>query len=247
MSSSRPFLAFMSESQGFLGGGPEWKQGKHVRRARRNKHPLQREANPSSWFAFEKQVRAWYTGVALTSYNVNVRQALQALAKSVGAGPWLAGLWWGDSQLGFLAAWLGQAIAASTWNLSAFPLEYYIYSTFTENPANQCFVHSRDNCLACMQHCVSDPLPGTAYWLPDWALMRSGSDSCAGFPEDCGDQGIEHVIQAYSSKTAGELWQDVETTLLNSNGDTSKSVFDSLMEPVSGASSNHSRFPHGLR
>jgi len=229
ISSSRPFLAFMSETQGFL-GDPESEHGPDVRLARRNKHPLQREANASSWFAFEKQVRAWYTGVALTSYNADVRPALRRLVRSVGTGPWLAGLWWGDSQLGFLASWLGQAIAAQTWNDTTLPLEYYIYSAFTESPGNQCFVHSRENCRACMLQCVEKPLPASAYWLPEWAYMRTGNaSSCAGFIEDCGEMGLEHVVAEYTPTSAGALWRAVETALRR--GGTDRSVFDELLRP----------------
>ncbi len=34
------------------------------------------------------------------------------MVKSVGVGPWGAGLSFGDSNLGFLAAWIGHAAAA---------------------------------------------------------------------------------------------------------------------------------------
>ena len=41
--------------------------------------------------------------------------ALRALVASVGSGPWGAGLWWGDSQISLLAAWIGQAVATREW------------------------------------------------------------------------------------------------------------------------------------
>mmetsp|Transcript_20456 Transcript_20456/g.36720 ORF Transcript_20456/g.36720 Transcript_20456/m.36720 type:complete len:630 (-) Transcript_20456:42-1931(-) len=230
ISSSRPFIAFMSESQGFL-GTPEDLYGEEVLRARRNKLQSQREINASSNFSFAQQVRAWYTGVALSSYHVDVQPVLKQLVRSIGAGPWLAGLWWGDSQLGLLAMWIGQAMAAATWGDEPFNLDYYLYSAFTENAGNQCFVHSKENCKSCMQHCLDSPLPESAYWLPDWALMRNGTEkACAGFEEDCGENGIEHMIANFKSEAADTLWQAVEDALSRSNGDTNQSVFDLLLE-----------------
>jgi len=154
MSSSTPFTFFMSESQGFF------RQDSTLNKARRNKEPWQREMG-SGEYAFEKQVRAWYHSVALDQYSLEVRPAMKALVHSLGAGPWLAGLWWGDSQLGVLAMWLGQAIAAPTWG-QPLPLDYYIYSDFTENPGNQCFVLEAQECAACMQRCDNPPPPSSA-------------------------------------------------------------------------------------
>merc|ERR1719471_1767857 len=118
MSSSRPFIAFMSENQGYFGGEDHAK----LNLARRNKHPLQRLAG-SEKYAFEKQVRAWYGSMALTSYHPDTHSALKTVVHSVGTGPWLAGLWWGDSQLGMLSVYIGQALAAPTWG--GLPVDYY--------------------------------------------------------------------------------------------------------------------------
>merc|ERR1712151_617225 len=118
--------------------------------------PRQRDIDPASPWSFEKQVRAWYHSVALNSYSSDVQPVLRVVVSSVGVGPWLAGPWGGDSQLGFLASWLGHAIAAASWTSSssvAPSLDYYLYSAFTENPGNQCFVHSAANCRACLAHC----------------------------------------------------------------------------------------------
>lgn len=230
ISSSRPYLAFMSDTQGFLHDGGD---GVDIGLARRNKHPRQRNVDPAGsdgWFAFENQVRAWFTGVALSSYAAAVRPALRHLVRSVGTGPWMAGLWWGDSQLGFLAAWIGQAIAARTWG-RALPLDYYLYATFTENPGNQCFVGSREQCRACLAHCVASPLPSSAYWLPKVAVLPGQGSSCAGYPSDCGDRGLVDVAGSYAHRSAAELWNDVESTLRGSRGNTAKSVFDLLTMP----------------
>merc|ERR1719436_968014 len=112
MSVSRPFLAFQSSNQGFLGGDDV---DEATKRARRNREPKQRDVDPQSEWSFEKQVLAWYNAVALTSYGDAIQPVLKDMIESIGTGPWLAGVWFGDSQLGFLASWIGQAIAAETW------------------------------------------------------------------------------------------------------------------------------------
>merc|ERR1719157_484195 len=159
ISSSRPFLVFMSESQGYFGESRE-----EMQQARHNRLPLQRDMGHGN-AAFEKQVRAWYRSVALTSYAPEVQPALKTVVQSIGAGPWLAGLWFGDSQVGILAMLLGQAIAAGTWG-QTLNLDYYIYSDFTENPGNQCFVLSKDACVECMNRCHNHQPHRHSYWLP---------------------------------------------------------------------------------
>lgn len=224
LSASRPFLAFMSENQDFI----PFTDAAGTRQARRNKEGRQRVVDPGQNNAFDKQVRAWYGAVALTAYGSEVQPILKDVVGSLGVGPWLAGLWWGDSQLGFLAVWLGHALAAPTWG-SEFPVDYYIYSSFTENPGNQCFVHSKANCVACLSNCHNKPLPGSSYWLPDG--VSSGGDPCVPSDpaQDCGEKGIEDVASAYMSKTVAELWGDVEAKLGKNPWDTSKSVFDILL------------------
>lgn len=245
ISSSRPFLAFMSENQGFIPEGPGTND---TRLARQNLHIAQRNVNTSTGMAFANQVRAWYSSVALTSYSADVRPMLRSLVKSLGTGPWLAGLWWGDSQLGLLAVWMGHALAAPSWKLKAgktkegeaepekseLPLDYYLYSAFTENPGNQCLVHSKDNCGACLNHCQAKPLPKSAYWLPDWAFFGDKeelSSSCTPTTAPCGTHGLQHVLAAYARGGVGQLWGDVERVLEASNraGSTATSVFDMLL------------------
>jgi len=235
MSTSRPFVAFMSENQGFI-TDPE-RDPKAMHRSRRNKEPRQRDVDPNSKWSFEKQVRAWYRAVALSSYPEQVQPILKAIVTSVGAGPWLAGLWFGDSQLGFLASWLGHSIAVGSWGgPGKLPLDYYIYSAFTENPGNQCFVHAKAECHACLAHCAKAPLPKESLWLPKNAYFGSSSNkSCV--PDegnDCGEKGFADVLRAYKSKPASALWDDLEAALRKSKGDTSMSVFDLLLR-IQGA------------
>ena len=203
-----------------------------MRLARRNRHPKQREVSAGRPHAFMYQVRAWYTALALGSYHADVRGALARLVTSVGTGPWLAGLWWGDSQLALLATWIGHAIAQPTW-AKPLPLDYYLYSTFTENPANQCFVLGRAACAACLRRCETHPLPPSAYWLPDWALLRQGgAKACAGFEGDCGDVGLQQLLSRHATRSAGALWASVEHAFgrprPDSSAETRLTVFDAL-------------------
>lgn len=218
ISSSRPVVIFMSENQGYLGKD----SSPTIPQARRNKLMLQRDMTNGK-YAFEKQVRAWYRSVALTSYSTDVRPALKMLVSSIGAGPWLAGLWWGDSQLGFLAMLIGQAIAAPTWG-KPLPLDYYIYSDFTENPGNQCFVYSNATCNACMQRCESPPPQKEDYYLPEAAYMPGGK-ACVTSAVDCGTKGLEDVVAAYGSGTALALWNAIEQ---KAGGSVERTVFDML-------------------
>lgn len=64
--------------------------------------------------------------MALHSYHADVRAPLQKVVRSVGTGPWMAGLWWGDSQLGMIASWLGQGLAQKSWGALGLGLDYYM-------------------------------------------------------------------------------------------------------------------------
>ena len=96
------------------------------------------------------------------------------------------GVWWGNSQIFALVAWMGQALAQQSWQAGCLPstslghlfrsqkcmvllirnwdvfcwqgqhpyLDYYIYSSFTENPSNQCLIHSKEDCMNCLNSCV---------------------------------------------------------------------------------------------
>jgi len=177
-------------------------------------------------------VRAWYGSVALSSYHADIQPALKALVKSVGTGPWLAGLWWGDSQLGWLAVWLGHAIAAPTWagredESAPISVDYYVYSAFTENPGNQCYVNGGDRCRACLSRCLAEPLPASSYWLPKEAYINGGS--CVSSLDDCGEHGLEEVAASYVGASAAQLWADVERKLAAARGSVSHTVFDMML------------------
>merc|ERR1712194_370376 len=218
MSSSRPFLAFMSESQGFFGD-----HHGDMHKARHNRLPLQRDMGHGK-AAFEKQVRAWYRSVALTSYAPEVQPALKTVVQSIGAGPWLAGLWFGDSQVGILAMLLGQAIAAGTWG-QTLKLDYYIYSDFTENPGNQCYVLSKDACVECMDRCQRHQPHRHSFWLPHSAFEHG--KPCVDGKSYCGSHGLQDVVAAYKDYTAAALWDEIEQKLADES--VERTVFDELL------------------
>mmetsp|Transcript_24161 Transcript_24161/g.68430 ORF Transcript_24161/g.68430 Transcript_24161/m.68430 type:complete len:683 (-) Transcript_24161:83-2131(-) len=257
ISSSRPFLAFMSENQDYemtSGACPGvtpyndgvCDRGCRTRKARTNRFEYQRAVDPACSWSFGNQVRAWYRSTALTSYAGELHDTLRKVVKSLGSGPWGSGLWWGDSQLMTLAMWLGHAAAAKTWGqgAEALPLDYYMYSAFTENPGNQCYNHAGDSCKACLANCGTPP--ESAYWLPGFAYSGAdgftdwgapppsmGAKACTTGTSSCGAKGLADVVAAYTSATAGSLWTDVET-MLKSNGPgsaagVSTNAFDALL------------------
>mmetsp|Transcript_93293 Transcript_93293/g.300369 ORF Transcript_93293/g.300369 Transcript_93293/m.300369 type:complete len:513 (-) Transcript_93293:75-1613(-) len=257
ISSSRPFLAFMSENQDYemtSGACPGvtpyndgvCDRGCRTRKARTNRFEYQRAVDPACSWSFGNQVRAWYRSTALTSYAGELHGTLRKVVKSLGSGPWGSGLWWGDSQLMTLAMWLGHAAAAKTWGqgAEALPLDYYMYSAFTENPGNQCYNHAGDSCKACLANCGTPP--ESAYWLPGFAYSGAdgftdwgapppsmGAKACTTDTSSCGAKGFADVVAAYKSATAGSLWTDVET-MLKSNGPgsaagVSTNAFDALL------------------
>ncbi|CAE7847487.1 unnamed protein product [Symbiodinium microadriaticum] len=198
---SRPVVVFMSESQGFF------KETKHnLALARTNRLLGQRDMSTGK-FAFEKQVRAWYRSMALDSYDEAIRPIFKKLSRSLGAGPWLAGLWWGDSQLGFLAAWLGQALAAHTWG-QPLPLDYYLYADFTENPGNMCYLLPGEACEKCLETCQNPDPPASAYWMPDEAYFNGRP--CVPDKSICGREGFDDVVGAFLGRSVAEAWREIE-------------------------------------
>mmetsp|Transcript_82899 Transcript_82899/g.173572 ORF Transcript_82899/g.173572 Transcript_82899/m.173572 type:complete len:638 (+) Transcript_82899:50-1963(+) len=237
ISSTTPFLGFMSENQDFLDEGGWWSGTKTLadlqpvlHKARQNREPQQRAYNESTWYSFMYQVRAWYSAVDLENYNPAIQPVLLSLVNSLGTGPFLAGLWWGDSQLGFLMTWIAQAVAAKSWGARGLPVEYYLYSDFTENPGNQCLVLAGDACRACLKRCADNPLPDDAYWLPDYAFFgEERNRSCVLDAEEyCGTYGLFDVVEAFKDSTAAELWERVEEVL--ASGTTEHSVFDLMLD-----------------
>lgn len=231
ISTSKPLFGFGSGNQDMLGSPPPaWK----VRNARLNKQAQQRDGTTGR-YSFGSLVTTWYVVLSLTSYSADLTEALQKTVRSVGSGPWSAGLTFGDSQLGILAMWIAHALAVQSWGGSGkVPLDYYLYSAFTENPGNQCLLHSMDNCKKCLWRCNSNKPPPSSFWMPDTGLMSQydRSNPCVnGGEASCPAHGLEDVMWNFGLKRAGLLWQRVEE-VLQQPGDASKPVFDLLIETV---------------
>jgi len=253
ISDARPFVAFMSENQdyelsnGCPGVAPNndavCDRACRTRLARINRLLAQRAVDPGCSFNFGNQVRAWYRSTALTSYHGDVQVVLKKVVKSLGSGPWGSGLWWGDSQLMTLAMWIGHSISAKTWGgAEAFPLDYYMYSAFTENPGNQCYNHGKEGCQSCLKQCGTPP--PSAYWLPgfaytgvpanyeDWGAppQSMGAKACVTEASSCGEKGFADILAQFGSSSAAQLWDKVEGALRARSGATSAegNVFDAL-------------------
>lgn len=94
----------------------------------------------------DKDIGHWYAAFEASAYNPAVQNALHAMIRRIGTGPWGAGAWYGDSQQYFLAVWLATALLSNPPRL-----DYYVYDQFCENPGNQCFVlGSSSGCAECV-------------------------------------------------------------------------------------------------
>lgn len=231
ISGASPFLGFQSINQ-FSG------LAKDVPSARKNQNKLQLLVDGE--YGFQNQVAAWYNAVSLTSWHADVQAILQSVVTAVGSGPWGSGVWWGSSQVFFLVMWMGQALAKQTWG-NALPFDYYIYSSFTENPSNQCLAHNKADCDACLRACDNTGYAGfppvnqryccmeKAPWIPSPGLFDG--KPCipvSSAPLICGVGGLADIYDKYIGRTVAELWSDVEDTLHKI--DPSKTtVFDSLL------------------
>ncbi|CAE7282278.1 unnamed protein product [Symbiodinium sp. CCMP2456] len=222
-----PFLGFQSINQ-------ESGLAQDVPPARKNQNPIQFETTGE--YGFEAQdhslgadmsrrrwkVKAWYNAVALDAWHPDVQAVLKKTVQAIGSGPWGSGVWWGNSQIFALVAWIGQALAQSSWGRDM-PLDYYIYSSFTENPSNQCLVHAKAACSACLAACDNSGYAGSGNnqryccmepepWIPSAGLF----DGKACLPSElaptlCGVHGFGEVFDAFRESTVGEIWHKIKT------------------------------------
>lgn len=231
ISKASPFLGFQSINQ--MSG-----LDKDVPAARLNKNPIQLET--SGTYGFESQVAAWYNAVSLSFWHPDIQQILKSMVVSVGSGPWGSGVWWGNSQVFFLAAWMGHALAAQTWG-QTLPLDYYIYSSFTENPSNQCLVHGGSTCASCLQACDNSGYagPGSTHqryccmepepWIPSPGLFNSKPCIPANLATSiCGNQGFGDIYDKYVDKSVSDLWQDFKKTA-ESMDPSKTTLFDAII------------------
>jgi len=216
ISRASPFLGFQSINQ-------ESGLGRGVPTARLNQNPLQ--TLTTGEYSFSNQVAAWYNAVSLSSWHADVQGMLRTLVVAIGTGPWGSGVWWGNSQLFFIVMWIGHALAAQTWE-QELPLDYYIYSSFTENPSNQCLVHAQSDCEACLRACDNDgnpwPGPDQRYccmepgkpWIPSPGLFEGKACIPASYASSvCGAKGLRDVYEKYMDRSVSDLWKDVENSI----------------------------------
>ncbi|CAK9084108.1 Hypothetical protein SCF082_LOCUS39907 [Durusdinium trenchii] len=227
VSGSKPIVAFSGETEDLLGMSlsPD-----DVHLARTNRLGKQRDTTGGP-LSFNRKVVQYYRGMALESQHPDVWPMLKTVVKSIGIGPWGAGLSFGDSSLSFFAIWIGHAAAAGTWGGSAPELDYYTYSSFLENPSNQCLVHSWGNCKKCIKECNSRK-PSQAYWLPKQAYMTwdTGNPCLTGTWKECSVNGIEHIYWNWKNKSGGHLWNTVNWMLWHNRYHTNKGVIDEIMD-----------------
>lgn len=94
---------------------------------------------------YDQDISQWYQAFEPTMYDEGVQDVFRRLVRTIGTGPWGAGVWWGDSQMYFLKVWLATSLVGSTLN-------YYTYDHFVENAGNQCFVlGGPEACKTCLQ------------------------------------------------------------------------------------------------
>merc|ERR1740121_1634863 len=240
MSSSRPLLAYIGASLDFLNMSEmdEKEQALEVSLARRNRNIRQRDE-----LHFDQEVKTWYNAMALTSYPTEIRPAMRTLVHSLGTGPWLSGLAWGDSQLGMLAMLIAHSMAAQTWSdgqeeaqdcadnpVTCLPLDYYVYSDFSENPGNQCLVHAEEQCEKCLEKCAEkDPRPAD-FDMPKYAYMAPDQTCVLSEPGNCGKKSFRDVMSTYTKHLASSLWDQVLAAMkTDSDSSANRSIFDLLL------------------
>lgn len=161
---------------------------------------------------FKENVAWWFNAFDFQAYLTDISEVFQATVRRVGTGPWGSGLWWGDSQLMFLAAWLGTTAASSQWE-KQLATNYYIYDSFCENPANQCLVLGVD-CPVCLN----------ASWFHN--VMR--------YQQGCGQASIydvtEKIIQLGVS--GGDKLVDAIAEVTKEMHSVQTSVFDIVMRQL---------------
>jgi len=93
----------------------------------------------------DQDISAWLQAYDNANYHSAITITFGAIVKSIGTGPWGAGLWQGDAQQYFLTVWLATSL------LNNVQLDYYVYDHFCENAGHQCFVLNQDLCKSCIQ------------------------------------------------------------------------------------------------
>jgi len=139
-----------------------------------------------------------------TSYG-DFEKLFSACVESIGTGPWGAGVWWGNSEVFFLAVWA----ACSAQNIT---LDYYVYNVFCENYGNQCYLLGED-CSGCLSNI------GVGLGNESGKTLSSSA---------CGAASLAQVIAKFSGKSLSTATLPSEETW-----STNASVFDYLMDNIS--------------
>ncbi|CAK9115180.1 Hypothetical protein SCF082_LOCUS53320 [Durusdinium trenchii] len=228
MSKSKPFVAVPPAFQ------VSFQDVDDLKEARQNRNLDQRAVKGQNSFA--AQVMAWYQALSLDAVPPALRRSMPSLVSSIGTGPWMSGSRFGDSQLDVLSIWLGQALVAKTWTGHLLS-DYYLYSYFTENPGNQCFLHSSSRCGDCLWTCSSKQFPPGSFYLQDKGFMsQDHSKPCVLQSEfACPSNGIETIFWNFGLKPASELWKTLEKVLIEHKDQNTRSVFDRLFDELSSS------------
>lgn len=128
----------------------------------------------------DEDLSAWYGAFSASQYGGAVQQAFRQIVRSIGTGPWGAGVWFGDSQQYFLVVWLATSL------LAGLSLDYYVYDHFCENPANQCFLLGGQPCGDCIERAK---------------VVGSSVDSTR-----CGQANIWDIIETFKGRPVQDLY-----------------------------------------
>eukprot|EP00490_Sorites_sp_Unknown_P029761 CAMPEP_0114668954 /NCGR_PEP_ID=MMETSP0191-20121206/37212_1 /TAXON_ID=126664 /ORGANISM="Sorites sp." /LENGTH=123 /DNA_ID=CAMNT_0001923389 /DNA_START=117 /DNA_END=488 /DNA_ORIENTATION=- len=110
-----------------------------------------------------------------------------------------------------------------------------MYSAFTENPGNQCYLHSTKRCGACLWTCKSKWFPPGSFYVPSDGFMSGDhSKPCVMWSEfACSQHGIEDIFWNFGFERADRLWTTLEKVLDKHKDQNQRSVFDRLLDELS--------------
>jgi len=130
---------------------------------------------------YDADIALWYHAFEPTMYGQSIQDAFRFIVRSIGTGPWGAGVWWGDSQMYFLKVWLATSLTPNV------RLDYYTYPHFVENPCNQCFVLGGPNaCRECIQ---------------------AGQPGCEIYESRCGTLSLQDMIAKFEGQSGQVLYE----------------------------------------
>ena len=138
------------------------------------------------------------------SYPTDLGPVLGNVIDTVGTGPWGAGVWWGNSQMSFLAMWVGLSIAGNI------KLNYYLYDAFCENPGNQCYLLSTDECVDCIK---------VGYI---GANQNDAINQCTNSPS------VYDILSMYKTNNVNTLYQKIINNVKCTTSPCSQTIFSQI-------------------